>query len=146
MAVLQRNLEVSSALHLNQRYGYLCSQKASSRQQQQQQQQPFGCGVGGGQRGGAYFEINVDRFAQKRAMTQQEMKSMTRKNYSKLPEVKEKQLKKSAEEVKRRNRLKSDLYKKVGVGSFFSCCFCFLAGHSFFMVRFAGPIHRSDSS
>ena len=98
--------------------------------------------MGGGQRGGAYFEINVDRFAQKRAMTQQEIKSMTRKNYSKLPEVKERQLKKSAEEVKRRNRLKSDLYKKVGVGSFFSCCFCFLAG---LLATFGERLFKSKS-
>lgn len=112
MAVLQKNLEMSNALHLNQRHNYLCNKK--------RQQQPAASSqaeaVDHFQRG-AYFEISVDKFAQKRAMTQQEIKSMTRRNYSKLPEVKEKQLKKSAEEIKRRNRLKSDLYKKVRLSS-----------------------------
>lgn len=60
-----------------------------------------------------YFEINVDNFQHKRSMTTQEIKSQTKKNYSKLPEVKQKQLKERAEEIKRRNRIKSDIYKKV---------------------------------
>ena len=60
-----------------------------------------------------YFEINVENFQHKRSMTTQEIKTQTKKNYSKLPEVKQKQLKERAEEIKRRNRIKSDIYKKV---------------------------------
>ena len=60
-----------------------------------------------------YFEVNVENFMHKRQMSSQEIKTQTKKNYSKLPEVKQKQLQIRAEELKRRNRIKSTIYKKV---------------------------------
>ena len=62
---------------------------------------------------GLMFEINVDNFMHKRQMTQQDIKKQTRRLYEKLPEVKQKQLKQRAEELKRANRLKSSIYRKT---------------------------------
>ena len=59
------------------------------------------------------FEINVENFMQKRQMTTQDIKKQTRKMYEKLPEVQQKQLKQRAEELKRANRLRSSIYRKV---------------------------------
>ena len=59
------------------------------------------------------FEINVGNFMHKRPMTQQDIKKQTRKMYEKLPEVKQKQLNKRAEETKRANRIRSSIYKKT---------------------------------
>lgn len=120
MAELQKRLELTTQMHVNQRhhdltkkkqlsksnskcYNQLSTEMLNSRYQQHQQQQPKS----------TYFEIGVENFHHKRAMSSQEIKNQTRKNYSKLPEVKQKQLKLRAEEIKRRNRLKSDIYKKV---------------------------------
>lgn len=62
---------------------------------------------------GLMFEINVENFMQKRQMTTQDIKKQTRKMYEKLPEVQQKQLKQRAEELKRANRLRSSIYRKV---------------------------------
>ena len=60
-----------------------------------------------------YFEINLDNFVHKRQMTSKEIKNQTKKIYQKLPEVQQKQLKQRDEENKKRNRIKSMIYKKV---------------------------------
>jgi hypothetical protein len=64
-------------------------------------------------RKGLMFEINVENFMHKRQMTQQDIKKQTKKLYEKLPEVKQKQLKQKAEEIKRANRIKSSIYRKT---------------------------------
>ena len=69
---------------------------------------------------GLMFEINVDNFMHKRQMTQQDIKQQTKKMYEKLPEVKQKQLQQRAEEIKRNNRLKSSIYRKVIINNLFS--------------------------
>ena len=69
---------------------------------------------------GLMFEINVDNFMHKRQMTQQDIKKQTKKMYEKLPEVKQKQLQQRAEEIKRNNRLKSSIYRKVIINNLFS--------------------------
>jgi hypothetical protein len=48
-----------------------------------------------------------------RNMSQKEMKDQTKKKYQKLPEVQQKILKEKLEENKLKNRIKSNLYKKV---------------------------------
>ena len=116
MANLQKNFEISNQQHINQRYNFLNRRPTSSKAST----------VGRPHSGvdtlantlssrNTYFEVPVDTYQQKRSMTQQEIKSQTRKNYRKLPEVKQKQMKVRAEEIKRRNRVKSDIYKKVSV-------------------------------
>jgi len=110
LAEMQRRLEVTCQNHVNQRYIDLKKKPVakprvhSERPNRSEQARS------------AYFEINIENFSghNKRAMSSQEIKSQTRKNYSKLPEVKQKQVQQRAEEIKRRNRLKSDIYKKVG--------------------------------
>ncbi len=64
-----------------------------------------------------YFEINDVHKQKRRVMSAQEIKEMTKKNYSKLPEVKQKQVKQRLEQTKKLNLIKSSIYKKV---SFFS--------------------------
>ena len=63
-----------------------------------------------------YFEVNDVNKAQhqkRRVMSAQEIKEMTKKNYSKLPEVKQKQVKQRLEQTKKLNQIKSSIYKKV---------------------------------
>jgi len=71
-----------------------------------------------------YFEVNDVNKAQqqqqhhhqkRRVMSAQEIKDMTKKNYSKLPEVKQKQVKQRLEQTKKLNQIKSSLYKKVNI-------------------------------
>ena len=111
LAEMQRRLEVTCQNHVNQRYIDL-KKKPVGRVKETRGN------VNQNEARSAYFEVNIDNFSgiNKRAMSSQEIKSQTKKNYSKLPEVKQKQLKQRAEEIKRRNRLKSDIYKKVGLG------------------------------
>ncbi len=107
LAELQRRLEVTCQNHVNQRYIDLKKKPVVAKVAKETLRN---------EGKSAYFEVNFDNFSgiNKRAMSSQEIKSQTRKNYSKLPEVKQKQLQQRAEEIKRRNRLKSDIYKKVG--------------------------------
>ena len=107
LAELQKQLEISSQNHVTQRYIDLNKNNLKSKTHAKPIMQVA-------RNGGTYFEVNIENFGNKRgAMSSQEIKSQTRKNYSKLPEVKQKQLNQRAEETKRRNRLKSDIYKKV---------------------------------
>jgi hypothetical protein len=67
---------------------------------------------------GYYFEINdhIHNGNQyKRRMSTQEIKELTKKNYEKLPEVKQKQNKQRLEQNKKLTRLKSSIYNKVGL-------------------------------
>lgn len=73
-------------------------------------------GGGGGPNGNNrenYFEINDVHKQKRRVMSAQEIKEMTKKNYSKLPEVKQKQVKQRLEQTKKLNLIKSSIYKKV---------------------------------
>ena len=46
-------------------------------------------------------------------MSLRQMKEQTKKNYEKLPEVKQKHLREKIEELKKHNRLKYSIYKKT---------------------------------
>jgi hypothetical protein len=71
-------------------------------------------GGGGGSREN-YFEVNdvLQSKQKRRVMSAQEIKEMTKKNYSKLPEVKQKQVKQRLEQNKKLNLIKSSIYKKT---------------------------------
>jgi hypothetical protein len=75
-----------------------------------------------------YFEVNDVNKAQqhqkRRVMSAQEIKEMTKKNYSKLPEVKQKQVKQRLEQTKKLNQIKSSIYKKVIVNNNFILEMC----------------------
>lgn len=64
-----------------------------------------------------YFTIDkAPPFSHQKArqvMSSQEIKEQTKKKYQKLPEVQQRQLKQKLEESKMRNRIKSNLFKKV---------------------------------
>ena len=73
-----------------------------------------------------YFEINdVHNKQKRRVMSAHEIKEMTKKNYSKLPEVKQKQVKQRLEQTKKMNLIKSSIYKKVD-HVFYSLLACFV--------------------
>jgi hypothetical protein len=68
------------------------------------------------QRGRGGKQLNffaVDRACCRPSMTTQEIKQQTRKKYQSLPEVRQKQVKKKLEAERQKNRIKSDIYKKV---------------------------------
>ena len=58
--------------------------------------------------------MNVN-IGQKRHFSVNEIKEITRKNYEKLPEVKQKQHKQNLEKSKQLNRIRSNVYKKVSI-------------------------------
>jgi hypothetical protein len=57
--------------------------------------------------------VGANQRTNRRVMTAQEIKSLTRKNYEKLPEVKEKLDRERVEKAKRMNKIKSAIYTKV---------------------------------
>ncbi|CAF1020419.1 unnamed protein product [Brachionus calyciflorus] len=59
---------------------------------------------------GSRSHIEIPR---KRVMSSQEIKNLTKKNYEKLPEVKEKQQKQRLQQAKKLNLIKSSIYKKT---------------------------------
>ena len=62
-----------------------------------------------------YFkpEEKKPNFTRRRHMSTKEIKNQTKKLYKKLPEVKQKELDKKMEEIKKHNRIKSAMFKKV---------------------------------
>ena len=77
-----------------------------------------------------YFEVNdVLQKQKRRVMSAHEIKEMTKKNYSKLPEVKQKQVKQKLEQTKKMNLIKSTIYKKVNIHLFWSYNFVFKLSH-----------------
>ena len=66
-----------------------------------------------------YLQIDFDpeekktNFTKRRHMSTKEIKNQTKKLYKKLPEVKQKELDKKMEEIKKHNRIKSAIFKKV---------------------------------
>ena len=66
-----------------------------------------------------YLQIDFDpeekktNFTKRRNMSTKEIKNQTKKLYKKLPEVKQKELDKKMEEIKKHNRIKSAIFKKV---------------------------------
>jgi hypothetical protein len=60
-----------------------------------------------------YFELKTHE--RKRQMSAHEIKEMSRKNYEKLPEVKQKQMRQRLEQERLLNRIKYSIYKKVSI-------------------------------
>jgi hypothetical protein len=60
-----------------------------------------------------YFVIDRDVRPARSLMTTQQIKEQTKKKYQNLPEVRQKQIKKKLEAEKQKNRIKSEIYKKV---------------------------------
>jgi hypothetical protein len=58
-------------------------------------------------------EEKKPNFTRRRHMSTKEIKNQTKKLYKKLPEVKQKELDKKMQEIKKHNRIKSAMFKKV---------------------------------
>ncbi len=61
----------------------------------------------------SYMDSLVNQRANRRVMSEREIKSITRKNYEKLPEVKEKLDRERIEQDKKMNKIKAKIYTKV---------------------------------
>jgi hypothetical protein len=101
-SIEQRSVGGGGGGHNSQRYANYQRSYATSRKNNRDNRVNF-----------FVIDRDIQPQRQRSIMTTEQIKEQTKKKYQNLPEVRQKQIKKKIEAEKQKNRIKSDIYKKV---------------------------------